>query len=69
MRAIEFNTIILPEGKITLPETLRDVIPQKPVRVILLWTEQEEEEEAWNEAALNIFREGDGPYDALYDNL
>ncbi len=29
----------------------------------------EEEEAVWQEAALSIFREGDGPYDALYDNL
>jgi hypothetical protein len=69
MRAIEFNTTILSDGKISLPESLHDVIPQKPVRVILLWTEQEEEEAAWQEASLSIFREGDGPYDALYDNL
>jgi len=69
MRAIEFSTTILSDGKIALPEPLRDVIPPKPVRVILLWTEQEEEESAWQEAALSIFREGDGPYDALYDNL
>jgi len=69
MRAIEFNATILPDGKISLPETLRAVIPQKPVRVILLWAEQEEEEAVWQEAALSLFREGDGPYDALYDNL
>jgi hypothetical protein len=69
MKAIEFDTTILPDGKIDVPEPLRDALPPQPVRVILLWTEQEEEEAAWQEAALSIFREGDGPYDALYDNL
>ena len=65
MRAIEFNTTILPDGKISLPESLHDVIPQKQVRVILLWAEQEEEEAAGQEASVSIFREGDGPYEAL----
>jgi hypothetical protein len=69
MKAIEFDTTILPDGKIDVPEPLRDALPPQPVRVILLWTEQEEEEAVWQEAALSIFREGDGPYDALYDNL
>lgn len=66
MKAIEFDTTILPDGKIDVPEPLRGVLPQKPVRVILLWTEQEEEG-VWQGAALSIFREGDGPYDALYE--
>ncbi len=69
MKAIEFNATILPDGKIDVPELLRDTLPHEPVRVILLWTEQEEEEAAWQEAALSIFRAGDGPHDALYDNL
>jgi hypothetical protein len=69
MKAIEFDTTILPDGKIDVPEPLRDTLPQQPVRVILLWTEREEEEAAWQEATLSIFREGDGPYDDLYDNL
>jgi len=69
MKTIEFDAMILPDGKIDIPDILRDTLLQKPVRVILLWTEQEEEETAWQEVALSIFREGDGPYDALYDNL
>ncbi len=69
MQAIEFDTTILPDGKIDVPEPLRDVLPPQPMRVILLWTEQEEEEAVWQEAALGIFREGDGPYEVPYDDL
>jgi len=68
MKAIEFDTTILPDGKIDVSKFLRNVLPHQSVRVILLWQE-EEEEAVWQEAALSIFREGDGPYDALYDNL
>lgn len=42
MKAIEFDATILPDGKIDVPKFLRDTLSQKPVRVILLWTEQEE---------------------------
>jgi predicted HTH domain antitoxin len=68
MKAIEFDATISPDGKIDVAKPLRDALPQKPVRVILLWKEQDEEEAAWQEAALSIFREGDGPYDVLYDH-
>ena len=69
MRAVEFDATISSDGKIDVSLPLREVIPRKPIRVILLWSEEEEEEAAWQEQALNIFREGDGPYDSLYDDL
>lgn len=68
MRAAEFESTIS-EGKIRIPDSLQGVLPDKAVRVIVLWPEEDGEEVAWQKAALAVLREGDGPYDALYDNL
>ncbi len=69
MKAIAFRSKVKPDGTIVVPKRLRRSVKGGEVRVVLLWSESEEDVSLWEQAGIRTFLEGDGQYDALYDTL
>ena len=72
MRAYEFPTKVTPEGKLELPDTLRNLLPNdQEVRVLILVSEPEDTDEdaAWSRLAAEQFLAGYADEDAIYDNI
>lgn len=67
MKAYEYLADVLPDGHLSMPENIRNILkPDAKVRVMLML---EDEEAAWNMMTANQFLKGYADKDAAYDNL
>ena len=67
MRAYEYMAEILPDGHLSVPEKIKDILTgESKIRVMLLL---EEEETAWRDFTVAEFMSGYSAKDAMYDNL
>ena len=67
MRAYEYMAEILPDGHLSVPEKIKDILTgESKIRVMLLL---EEEETAWRDFTVAEFMSGYSAKDAIYDNL
>jgi predicted nucleotidyltransferase len=67
MKAYEYLAEVLPDGHLSMPESIKKVLkPDSRLRVILML---EDEEAQWNKMATNQFLKGYADKDAAYDNL
>lgn len=69
MKALEFHTTLGPEGTLNVPaEVARQVPPEQPLRVIVLFADPEEDRE-WERFTAEEFLKGYAEGDAIYDHL
>jgi len=67
MRAYEYMAEILPDGHLSVPEKIKDILTgESKIRVMLLL---EDEETAWRNFSVAEFMSGYSAKDAIYDNL
>ena len=67
MKAYEYMAEILPDGHLSVPEKIKDILTgESKIRVMLLL---EEEETAWRDFTVAEFMSGYSAKDAMYDNL
>jgi hypothetical protein len=67
MRAYEYMAEILPDGHLSVPEKIKDILTgESKIRVMLLL---EDEETAWRNFTVAEFMSGYSAKDAMYDNL
>jgi len=67
MRAYEYMAEILPDGHLSVPEKIKDILTgESKIRVMLLL---EDEETAWRNFTVAEFMSGYSAKDAIYDNL
>lgn len=69
MKAIEFQSQLTPEQTLPVPDIAASAIPpRRPVRVLVLIAE-DEEDRAWEHLAAVEFGQGYAASDAIYDQL
>lgn len=69
MTALEFQATLGPEGTLTVPaEVARQVPRERPLRVIVLFSDQDEGRE-WERFTAEEFLKGYAEGDAIYDQL
>ena len=67
MRAYEYMAEILPDGHLSVPDKIKDILTgESKIRVMLLL---EDEETAWRNFTVAEFMSGYSAKDAIYDNL
>lgn len=67
MKAYEYYAKILPDGHLSIPENLKDMLKEdSKIRVMLL---VDDEEQLWNSLSMSQFFKGYSEKDAIYDNL
>ncbi|MEN6423120.1 MAG: hypothetical protein ABFD76_14365 [Smithella sp.] len=67
MKAYEYLAEVLPDGHLSMPENIKNILkPNSKVRVMLML---EDEEAEWSRMAANQFLKGYADKDAAYDNL
>ena len=72
MRAYEYPAKVTPEGKLELPDALRDkLLPNQVVRIIVLINEPADSEAKpdWSKLTAEQFLAGYSEADAAYDQL
>ena len=72
MRAYEYPAKVTPEGRLELPDALREkLLPNQVVRIIVLIDEPSdiEAQTAWSKLTAEQFLAGYSEADAAYDNL
>lgn len=72
MKAYEFPVKVTSEGKLELPDTLREVLPSNQVvRAIILISEPTDSSEqiAWSHITAEQFFNGYSQADAVYDKI
>jgi len=68
MKAVEFQSELSPDNKLTVPDRIAGSIPQgRPLRVMVLVTENDDA--AWEQLAAAEFGSGYAESDAIYDQL
>ena len=69
MKTLEFRARLNPDHTLTVPaELVAHLRPEEPVRVILLVTEGDEDQE-WARLTTEQFMKGYADSDAIYDEL
>jgi hypothetical protein len=67
MKAYEYYAEILPDGHLSIPEKLKNLLTgRSKIRVMLLL---EDEESTWRNFTVAEFMKGYSEKDAMYDNL
>ncbi|MDR3568760.1 MAG: hypothetical protein P4L43_12100 [Syntrophobacteraceae bacterium] len=67
MKAYEYFAEILPDGRLSLPDDLRQTLkPDAKVRVMLLL---EDDDSMWEKFTTSEFMEGYAEKDSMYDTL
>ncbi len=67
MRTYEYLADVLPDGHLSMPENIKDMLkPESKVKVMLVL---EDEEAQWNNMAMSQFLKGYADKDAAYDNV
>ena len=67
MKAFEYYAEILPDGHLSVPEKIRDILTgESKIRVMLLL---EDEEATWRNFTVSEFMSGYSAKDAMYDSL
>jgi len=67
MKAYEYYAEILPDGHLSVPEKIKDMLTgESKIRVMLLL---EDEKAAWRNFTVAEFISGYNAKDAIYDNL
>ncbi|MEW6740096.1 MAG: hypothetical protein ACOYU2_04625 [Nitrospirota bacterium] len=67
MRAYEYMAELLPDGHLSVPEKIKNMLTgESKIRVMLLL---EDEEAAWRNFTVAEFMSGYDEKDAIYDNL
>lgn len=67
MKAYEYYAEILPDGHLSVPEKIKDILTgESKIRVMLLL---EDEEATWRNFTVAEFISGYNAKDAMYDNL
>jgi len=67
MKAYEYLAEILPDGHLSIPDTLKDKLTgESKIRVMLLL---EDEESMWRNFTVAEFMKGYSEKDAIYDSL
>jgi len=67
MRTYEYLAEVLPDGHLSMPENIKDMLkPESKVKVMLVL---EDEETEWNNMAMSQFLKGYADKDAAYDNV
>jgi hypothetical protein len=67
MRAYEYIAELLPDGHLSVPEKIKNMLTgESKIRVMLLL---EDEEAAWRNFTVAEFMSGYDEKDAIYDNL
>lgn len=70
MKALEFKGQVSADGKVTLPDEIRRMVPPgTTVRVLILIPEEAQEEAAWQRLTVGEFLAGYEEADAVYDEL
>ena len=70
MKAYEVPMKVMAEGRLQMPSDLAETLrPGQTVRVIVLVSEPEDEDEAWSRFAMEQFFAGYDDVDAIYDKL
>ena len=69
MRAVEFESIITPNGEIALPpEVAREIPAGEHLKVVVMW-EPADVDSVWRDAGRQRFEAAYSPEDAVYDQL
>jgi hypothetical protein len=69
MKAVEFMTLIKPDGTFTLPpEVAAQVPPEQQVRVLILFPDSSDDAD-WARLTTEEFARGYAESDAIYDEL
>lgn len=67
MRAYEYYAEILPDGHLSIPEKIKNILTgESKIRVMLLL---EDEEASWRNFTVSEFMSGYNAKDAIYDKL
>jgi len=67
MKAYEYYAEILPDGHLSIPEKIKEMLTgESKIRVMLLL---EDEETAWRNFAVSEFMSGYDAKDSIYDKL
>lgn len=67
MRAYEYYAEILPDGHLSIPEKIKNILTgESKIRVMLLL---EDEEAVWRNFTVSEFMSGYNAKDAIYDKL
>jgi len=67
MRAYEYMAELLPDGHLSVPEKIKNILTgESKIRVMLLL---EDEDAAWHNFTVAEFMSGYDAKDAIYDNL
>ncbi|BAZ16720.1 hypothetical protein NIES4071_85980 [Calothrix sp. NIES-4071] len=73
MKAYEFPAVVNAEGKIVLPDTVLQHLPQNQhLKVIIMFNEPSQEEiddQAWHRLAAEQLLKGYSDSDAIYDTI
>jgi len=69
MKAVEFESTVVPGGQIALPPEIASEIPAgEPLRVVVMW-EPANFDLAWRAAGRQQFEAAYSPEDAVYEQL
>ena len=69
MKALEFESTIMPGGQITLPHEVAEQIPAgEHLRVVVMW-EPSSADSAWRSVGRQRFESAYCPADAVYEQL
>jgi hypothetical protein len=69
MKALEFESTVMPGGQIALPPEIAGQIPAgEPLRIVIMW-EPSGEDLAWRLAGRHRFESAYCPEDAVYEQL
>lgn len=67
MRTYEYLAEVLPDGHLSMPENIKDMLkPESKVKVMLVLQDEETE---WNNMVMSQFLKGYADKDAAYDNV
>jgi hypothetical protein len=67
MKAFEYYAEMLPDGHLSIPEEIKDILSgESKIRVMLLL---EDEETAWRKFTVSEFMSGYSAKDTMYDSL
>ena len=67
MKALEYYAEMLPDGHLSVPEKIKDILTgESKIRVMLLL---EDDEATWRNFTVAEFMSGYSEKDAMYDNL
>ncbi|MFL5245911.1 MAG: hypothetical protein ACJ8FY_27895 [Gemmataceae bacterium] len=69
MKAVAFQSVLSPDGTLSVPANLTEKIPRGQAVQVLVLVAEDAEDQGWEQLAAADFGMGYAPSDAIYDQL